>query len=197
MKEEWRDIGIIDGIDYTGLYQCSNTGLVRGVDRIDSHNQPRKGKILKFLYPKGEHKGIRVALSKNGVKRKLLIHRIEAIVFGLPIPEHLKDMPIEKLQVDHIDTNPFNNNLSNLRWVDCLGNHMNVLTRQHMTEAQVNRKDKSKVVLQIDPATENIIAEFPSTMEVQRQLGLRNGHISACCRGEENTCGGFKWRYVS
>ena len=26
MKEEWRDIGIIDGIDYTGLYQCSNTG---------------------------------------------------------------------------------------------------------------------------------------------------------------------------
>ena len=73
---------------------------------------------------------------------------------------------------------------------------MNELTRQHMTEAQLNRKDKSKVVLQIDTATENVIAEFPSTMEVQRQLGLRNSHISACCRGQQNTCGGFKWRYA-
>ena len=32
MKEEWRDIGIIDGIDYTGVYQCSNTGLVRNLN---------------------------------------------------------------------------------------------------------------------------------------------------------------------
>ena len=196
MKEEWRDIGIIDGIDYTGLYQCSNTGLVRGVDRIDSHNQPRKGKVLIFIYSKGE-KGIRVALSKNGIKRKLFIHRIEAITFELPIPEHLKDISIDELQVDHIDTNPLNNNLNNLRWVDCLGNHMNELTRQHMTEAQVNRKDKSKTVLQIDPTTGDVIAEFPSTMEVQRQLGFRNSHISACCRGQQNTCGGFKWRYTN
>lgn len=196
MEEIWRDIGIIDGIDYTGLYQCSNTGLVRGVDRIDSHNQPRKGKILKFIYSKGK-KGIRVALSKKGIKRKLFIHRIEAITFELPIPEHLEDIPIDELQVDHIDTNPLNNNLNNLRWVDCLGNHMNELTRQHMTEAQVNRKDKSKMVLQIDPTTGDVIAEFPSTMEVQRQLGLRNSHISACCRGQQNTCGGFKWRYTN
>ena len=26
--------------------------------------------------------------------------------------------------------------------------------------------------------------------------GLRNSHISACCRGQQNTCGGFKWRYA-
>ena len=39
MEEEWRDVGIIDGIDYTGLYQCSNTGLVRSL------NYGRTGKI--------------------------------------------------------------------------------------------------------------------------------------------------------
>ena len=36
MKQEWRDIGIIDGIDYTGLYQCSNTGKFKTMEKTDS-----------------------------------------------------------------------------------------------------------------------------------------------------------------
>ena len=36
MEEEiWRDVGIIKGVDYTGLYQVSNYGQVRSLDRLD------------------------------------------------------------------------------------------------------------------------------------------------------------------
>ena len=53
----------------------------------------------------------------------------------------------------------------------------------------------SKVVIQIDKDTNEIIAEFPSTMEVQRQLGFANQNISLCCREAYKTAYGYKWQY--
>ena len=53
----------------------------------------------------------------------------------------------------------------------------------------------SKVVIQIDKDTNEIIAEFPSTMEVQRQLGFANQNISLCCREVYKTAYGYKWQY--
>lgn len=50
----------------------------------------------------------------------------------------------------------------------------------------------SKPVLQIDPITNEVIAEFPSTAEVQRQLGINKGRISSCCN---NIANGYIWRY--
>ena len=38
---------------------------------------------------------------------------------------------------------------------------------------------------------------YPSTMEVERQLGFAQSHISMCCRGKRKTAYGFHWKYVS
>lgn len=139
MKEEWKDIGIIKGVDYTGMYQVSNYGQVRSLDRYDNLGRFVKGRILKpkiykdKKYPKKIY--LKVDLSKNNISSHCSIHRIEAITFELPIPEHLKDIPIDELQVDHIDTNPLNNKLGNLRWTDNFGNANNPNTKQHMSEA--------------------------------------------------------------
>ena len=73
-------------------------------------------------------------------------------------------------------------------------------TRKKMSEAHkgkhINGK-YSKIVLQIDKTTNEVIAEFPSVSEVQRQLGIRESNISNCCNGKPhcNTAGGFKWQY--
>ena len=67
-------------------------------------------------------------------------------------------------------------------------------TRKKISEKHINGK-KSKLVLQIDKTTNEVIAEFPSTMEVERQLGIRASNISKCCKGKQKTCGGFKWQY--
>ena len=64
------------------------------------------------------------------------VSRVEAIVFNLPIPEHLEDISIEQLEVDHIDTNNSNDILNNLRWTDSKGNSNNPKTKEHYSEAQ-------------------------------------------------------------
>lgn len=52
-----------------------------------------------------------------------------------------------------------------------------------------------KPVLQIGKTTNELIAEFPSIHQVERQLDINNAHISKCCLGKRNTAGGFKWKY--
>ena len=51
----------------------------------------------------------------------------------------------------------------------------------------------SKSVKQIKDG--DVIAEFPSTREIERQLGYDHKTISKCCRGLGNTAYGFKWEY--
>ena len=75
-------------------------------------------------------------------------------------------------------------------------------SEEHMRKISEAKKGvfnikSSKPVLQIDKQTNEILAEFSSTMEIQRQLGINNSHIASCCRGERKTCGGFKWQYKS
>ena len=86
----------IDVAGYEGLYQISNLGNVK---RISS------GKRLK----PHNHKGyIRVALSKNNIAKHIDIHRLVAQAF-IPNPEN-------KPEVNHIDGDKSNNEVSNLEW---------------------------------------------------------------------------------
>lgn len=66
-------------------------------------------KILKPLKIDRESRYLRVALYKNGVPRKFLIHRLVAEAF-IPNFNNLKE-------VNHIDNNPKNNHADNLEWV--------------------------------------------------------------------------------
>ena len=59
----------------------------------------------------------------------ILVHRAVAELF-IPNPEN-------KPEVDHIDTNPLNNVVDNLRWVTSSENKRNELTRKHMSEVQI------------------------------------------------------------
>ena len=190
MEEEWRDIGEIKGIDYTGLYQVSNYGEVKSIN----YNHTGKEKILT---PISNSRGyLSVGLSKNGNCTLERINRIVAITF-IPIPEELKDIPIEQLEVDHIDCNKANNRLENLRWADRSGNERNPITRQRISKALINNPHFSQPVVQIDKNTNDVIKEWPSMAEAERQLGIRQSNISACCRGVNRlkSAGGFKWQY--
>ena len=100
MKEIWKDI---EG--YEGLYQISNYGNVKSLNRM---MQKRKC-IETIKKPSLSNKGYyRLPLYNDGKVKYFAIHRLVAQAF---IP-NLENKPT----VDHIDRNRMNNNVSNLRW---------------------------------------------------------------------------------
>lgn len=102
---EWRDI---EGFE--GLYEVSNTGLVRAKDReikIRDFYRKVKGGIRK-LYD-DRHGYLLVDLYTGNVRTKCKVHRLVLEAFS-PVPN------CEGLDVNHIDGDKKNNNLSNLEW---------------------------------------------------------------------------------
>lgn len=70
-------------------------------------------------------------------------------------------------------------------------------TKKKMSEKQkgIYNTKISKPLFQIDKKTNEVIEEFPSAREVERQLGFANTNISSCCLGKQKTAYGFIWRY--
>ena len=58
-----------------------------------------------------------------------------------------------------------------------------------------NKNSKSKPIDQIDPTTGEVLASYPSAREAARVLGVNQGNISACARGEKPTAYGYIWKY--
>lgn len=52
-----------------------------------------------------------------------------------------------------------------------------------------------KSVYQIDLNTHEIIKEFESAREIERQLGIPNQYISLCCNGKQLSCNGYIWQF--
>lgn len=103
-KERWEYV-IVDGMPtdykistYGRLYNVKNEAFVK--DHSD-----------------GKYGYRRVSLSIDGKHRNFRIHRLVAKAF-IPNPDNFPE-------IDHIDANPANNNVKNLRWTDRSGNVIN------------------------------------------------------------------------
>lgn len=106
LTEEWKSIK-----DYEGLYEISNMGKVKSLERKVKSNfnriVTRKERQLKWYIDSCGY--IQIKLCKEGMMKNFLVHHLVWDAFGN------KERNGRKLQVDHIDENKKNPIITNLR----------------------------------------------------------------------------------
>ena len=75
------------------------------------------------------------------------------------------------------------------------GKHHSEDTKRKMSEAHKGKiYANTKPILQFSKNGE-LIAEYSSLTEAERQTGCNNSHICECCKGERKSARGFIWKY--
>lgn len=170
MEEIWKDIS-----GFEGLYMVSSMGRVKSV---------RYKRILRGWVDKEGYAYVHI---KN---KSYKVHRLVAQAF-IPNPDN-------KPYIDHIDTNPSNNRVENLRWATPKENSNNPLTRRKISLNKLGKygKEAIKSIPVIQLSLDNkFIREWECGLQVQREAGIWCSHIMDCCKGRRKTTGGFKWIY--
>ena len=179
---EWRDVK-----GYEGLYQVSNTGQVRSLDRIvfqrhKDGGQARhiyKGKILKLSLQKNGY--LTVDLHTGGNFHRMLVHRLVGEAFLMK--------PDGKDYINHKDSDTTNNNADNLEWCTQSENIKFAYDngRKHPPhERKVGQFDDSG----------NLIKVWNSQTEASKALNTHQSNIYKACVGLRNKAGGFAWSYI-
>lgn len=190
LVEVWKPI-----MGYEGLYEVSNLGRVRSLDRYAPHRikgcyQFIKGDIRKTKYNNSGYEMI--SLFKDGKEKTMLVHRLVAQAF-IPNPENLPE-------VNHKDEDKTNNKVwvnedgsidydkSNLEWCNSSYNKL------YGTRGKKQSEKESIAVIQFTLDGE-LIRKWGSMKSVENKLGINRGNISNCCSGRCKSVGGFIWKY--
>lgn len=208
---------------YEGLYQVSNKGDVRALDRVlprqsrmgRRFNIVAKGRILKYGIDHMGYGHVRLHSNEKDENGKtivqcLYVHRLVAKAF-LPIPEELQHLPIEKIQINHKDCcktrnevylnedGSVNTEKSNIEWVTAKQNMNYPPTRDKIVSRNIQRK---KPLEQLDKQG-NLIRIWDGAIDVARETGWSNFNIGGCARENQTrnmtnyrTAYGFIWHFV-
>ena len=140
----------------------------------------KKEKYVKQFYDKDGYK--KVNLYDNNNKRCcLMVHRLVALTF-IPNPEN-------KRTVNHKDENKENNNIYNLEWMTDKEN-TNYGTRNERVRNILLDKKYGKSVIRLEG---NI--EYSSVAVASRECKVNRTSIRKCCDNEQNTAGGYHWKW--
>lgn len=124
--EVWKPV-----VGYEGIYEVSNIGNVRSLDRIDCAGRHLQGCNKSTRVNPSTGYPV-VHLCKDGGHKLREVHRLVAEAF-IPNPEN-------KREVDHINTVRNDNRVENLKWVTSSENKYNPITNQRMSDWQSDGK---------------------------------------------------------
>ena len=202
--EEWRDI---EG--YEGLYQISNMGRVKSLEKTcNTYNG--KGEFCRTVKERIRvqsftHAGyLQVCLSKNGIHKTQRIHRLVAKAF--------LDNPLNKETVDHINTIRTDNRACNLKWATQSEQFTdNEISKERMRisrseNGRKTAKERQKLMVEALKRKVRCITTgkiFNSVTEAAKYYNAPRSHIGSCCKGKCKTAGklpdgtSLKWEYTT
>ncbi len=192
MEEIWKPV-----TGFEKFYKISNKGRIKSLRRkVNTWNGQRtlEERILAAATSPLGYK--RICLRDGVNKRRVFLHRLVAYEF-IPNTDN-------KPQIDHIDGNPSNNSVENLRWVTAKENTNNPITKQRQkagakrkgipkaTQAKAHQAIRKKVMM-CDRKTKQIIRTFESIIQAAKTMGICATSISAVCKKHRKTAGGYIW----
>lgn len=198
MVEEWRDIA-----GYEGLYQVSNLGRVKSLDKIRRDGHFVKGRILSLLTDSRGY--LFVHLYKNGKESHVAkrVHRLVAEAFL----SNSEDKP----EIDHIDADPKNNRVDNLRWATRKENMNNpiCIAKQRIVQKGKKASEETKAKMRgprkrlqngNHPMARKVIAvetgQIFGTIKEAAEAIHRAPNAIRCALKNGWTSGGCHWEYA-
>lgn len=176
MDEIWKPV-----IGYEGLYEVSNLGRVKGLERQGNWRDNILTQCMIGNY-------VKVSLTVNGKSQNKLVHRLVAQAF-IPNPEN-------KPEVNHKDGNKLNNCLDNLEWVTKSENIKHAYRTGLITkEVTKSRTDKmhdavKKRVMRDDGVVFDSVADAAVSVKVSASM------VSNMLHGRQNTAGGHVFKFI-
>jgi hypothetical protein len=168
LPEQWKPV-----VGFEGLYEVSDHGRVRSLDRIVSRPTGtyfRAGRLMRISRQKTGYLGLR--LCKNGKSVLILVHHLVLSAFVGPRPTRADGC--------HNDGCKENNRLSNLRWDTRKGNFAD--KRKHGTQtrgsshpaARLNETDVERIFdLRANGCTQAQIGDW---------MGIHQVHVGQILR---------------
>lgn len=179
MKEIWRNVK-----GYEGLYEVSNLGRIKSIQRSGTPGGVRKLNVNKYGY-------VYVMLSKSNKHKNHTVHRLVGLAF-IPSVDG-------KELINHIDGNKSNNNLKNLEWVNNSENRKhafaNNLQKVNLDKAHEVAWENQKRKVKQFSLDGKFVSEFLSIQEAAIKNGIGRTGISQCLSGRYKQSGGFMWKY--
>lgn len=184
-KEEWKDVGIVKGIDFTGLCQVSTFGNVKFLDRwVEYKNGYKRFYKEELKKPRLKNGYQFVRLSKEGKHTEISVHRLVLQTFK---PNKNPEL---YTQINHIDENKENNRLDNLEWCTAEENN-NHGTRKK--RAIKTRRLHFVPTVQLD-LKGNIINVYYQKEDIETQnKEMTFKHVARSINKEKNICYGYFW----
>lgn len=162
------------------MENIENKEVFKQINGYPSYYISNKGRIWRgstqrYLKPSEKPNGYMQVnmVAANGKRKKEYVHRLVAIAFI--------DNPEGKTEVDHIDRNPANNNVENLRWA---------------TRSENCRNKQETKTVRVYDLENNLIGEFPGATAAAEATGVSISSVYPVLRGDFDSCKGYKFIYM-